>query len=160
MNEQKFDNNEKINQLIVIASKPIYALLIPLGLFFVPVGVWFIVNSFRDTYRKSHWIIGVLMILIYAVIFGVVFNGYRKSVKYFNNVGLKRNDGKEFLWTELSRVVNQIKRKRSGGFAIWRTEIQFKDGSVAWLIPSKVRNNSEVWNFVNNLPCEHTEKRV
>ena len=160
MSEQKFDNETKINQLIVKASKPVYALLIPLGLFFVPFGAWFIVNSFRDTYRKSHWIIGVLMILIYAVIFGVVFSGYRKSVKYFTAEGLKRNDGKEFLWTDLSRVVNQIKRKRYGGFAIWRTEIQFKNGSAAWLIPSKVRNNSEVWDFVNNLPCEHLENRV
>jgi hypothetical protein len=43
---------------------------------------------------------------------------------------------------------------------LWRTEIQFKDGSVAWLIPSKVVDFQEVFDFVNQLPSAHEELNV
>lgn len=41
--------------------------------------------------------------------------------------------------------------------ALWRTEIQFKNGESAWLLPTKVSNFREASEFVLNLPCEHTE---
>jgi hypothetical protein len=41
---------------------------------------------------------------------------------------------------------------------LWRTEIQFTDGSSAWLIPSKVRNFDEVYAYVAGLRCEHVQE--
>jgi hypothetical protein len=46
------------------------------------------------------------------------------------------------------------------GDFLWRTEIQFKDGESAWLIPGKIANFPEVNDYVARLPCEHKTVRV
>lgn len=56
-------------------------------------------------------------------------------------------------------MVKQV-RFRSNIKVIRRTEIQFKNGEAAWLIPAKVSNYREVSQYVDNLPCEQTEVRV
>jgi hypothetical protein len=59
-------------------------------------------------------------------------------------------------------VVDQIRitSLAHGTKAVWRTEIQFRNGESAWLIPTKVGNYTEVREFVRRLPCEHAEIRV
>lgn len=85
-----------------------------------------------------------------------------RPVKYFSDSGSVRNDGQSFAWADLSRVVNQV-RFRPGApntKFLWRTEIQFKSGQSAWLIPAKVSNYRDVREYVDNLPCEQTEVKV
>jgi hypothetical protein len=80
-------------------------------------------------------------------------------VKGFTADGLNRNDGKEFAWTGLNRVVDKMAIKPgSEKKRLWRTEIQFNDGSTAWLIPSKVSNFDEVYAYVSALKCEHVQE--
>jgi hypothetical protein len=78
-------------------------------------------------------------------------------VKKFTAEGLIRNDGKNLAWADLSAVVDRIHTTVRGRF-IWRIEIRFKNGDVAWLIPMKVNNFQEVRAYVNALPCPHTEE--
>jgi hypothetical protein len=58
-------------------------------------------------------------------------------------------------------VVQQVRvRPGTNSKAIWRTEIWFRNGESAWLIPLRVRNFPEVFQLIGTLPCEHTEKNV
>jgi hypothetical protein len=59
-------------------------------------------------------------------------------------------------------VIDQIHRNPRAGFGdrLRRTEIHFKNGQCAWLIPSKIANGSEVERYVAALPCEHKTVRV
>jgi hypothetical protein len=100
-----------------------------------------------------------MLLVAYGAISWLVRRGHARSVKYFSDEGLARNDGRSFAWADLNRVVDQIRITSiaHNTKALWRTEIQFKNGESAWLIPLKVNNFSEVSEFVRDLPCEHTE---
>jgi hypothetical protein len=106
--------------------------------------------------------IGLMCLILFGVVVWLILRGHGKSVKYFSDEGLVRNDGRGFAWTDLSRVVNQfrITSLAHQTKTIWRTEIQFRNGESAWLIPTKINNYREVNEFVRKLPCEHTEFRV
>ena len=90
-----------------------------------------------------------------------ISQGVRQVGQIFSDEGLVRNDGRAFAWAELGRVVNRIRLNRVTGVKYaWRTEIQFKNGDSAWLLPTKIGNFREVYELVGNLPCEHTEVRA
>ncbi len=103
-----------------------------------------------------------MMLVMFAAVMWLVRRGHARSIRYFSDEGLVRNDGRSFAWADLSRVVNQfrITSMAHNTKLIWRTEIQFRNGESAWLIPTKINNYREVNEFVRNLPCEHTEFRV
>ena len=150
-----------MNRLEVKTSNVQFVLALLLGLFFVPLGLLYVVNGLS----KGSVVplgLGLVMLALYGVAIWLVRRGHAKSVRYFSDEGLACNDGRTFVWTDLHRVVDQIRiLPRTGNTrALWRTEIQFKNGETAWLIPSKVSNFREVSEFVHNLPCEHTEIAV
>lgn len=136
-------------------------LIILLGLFFVPMGAMLFYRGISKGFNAAPLGIGAACLVLYAFIIWIVFRAYRKSVKNFSEKGLTRVDGREFAWTELERVVDKMARRRGGsGLMLWRTEIRFKNGEAAWLIPSKVANFDEAYALVNNLPCEHTQENA
>ena len=149
-----------MNQLQVKASKLPLILAILLGLFFVPVGLMSVINGILKGFEVVPVGIGFMMLIIFGLVIWMVRRGQVRSAKYFSDEGLVRNDGRAFAWTDLSRVVDQVRNRPSGMKTIWRTEIQFKNGESAWLIPIKVSNYAEVDEFVRRLPCEHTEVRA
>jgi|SRR6185436_730462 len=146
-----------MNQLEVKLSKLPLILAILLGLFFVPVGLISLVNGILKGFEVVPIGIGLMMLITFGAIIWMVRRGQVRSAKYFSDEGLVRNDGRSFAWADLSRVVDQIRIRPGGMKIIWRTEIQFKNGDSAWLIPPKVSNYAEVSEFVRSLPCEHTE---
>jgi hypothetical protein len=148
-----------MNRLEVKVSKLPFVLSILLGLFFVPMGVGMLVSGVS----KGNIVplsLGFMLLVLFAVVLLLVRRGLVRSVKYFSEEGLVRNDGRTFSWAELLRVEDQVRVGSAGRKTIWRTEVQFKNGDSAWLIPSKVANYGEVCNYVNKLPCEHVEKIV
>jgi hypothetical protein len=147
-----------MNRLEVKTDKLQFIIAFLLGLFFVPIGLWNLVRASSRGFSVMPLVMGLMLLGLYSVVIWLVFRGYYKSVKYFSDEGLVRNDGRNFAWSELSRVVYQLRRSRTGNpRALWRTEIQFKNGESAWLIPIKVSNFREVSEYVNQLPCEQTE---
>jgi hypothetical protein len=140
-----------MNPLEVRADKLTLALVILLGLFFVPMGLGLLTSS-----GIAHSAIGLVCLTLFGVVVWLVRRGHKTSVRRFSEEGLVRNDGQKFAWAELSRVVDKI-RVRNGRKYLWRTEIQFNNGASAWLIPSKIRNYADVAALVRGLPCEHTE---
>jgi len=150
-----------MNQLKVKTSKVQFIMVILLGLFFVPIGLLLLISAVLKGFQIVPLGIGVMCLVIYGVVFWLVLRAYLKSVKYFSDAALVCNNGRSYAWADLSRVVDQIRLHRiTGGKTIWRTEIQFKNGESAWLIPVKISNFPEVHEFVRKLPCEHTEVRV
>lgn len=150
-----------MEKLEVKTGKFHFILIALLGLFLVPLSLFNLINGILDGLKIVPFGIGLMMLLVFGLVVWLIVRGYRKSVKFFSDAGLTRNDGREFAWTDLSRVVNQIRIKPGTNIkGLWRTEIHFKDGETAWLIPRKVANFQEVSHFVGNLPCEHTEVNV
>jgi hypothetical protein len=133
-------------------------LIAVIGLIFLPLGLGIFLNGIAGGLKVVPIVIGTLMLVTFTSVLFVFLRGHRRSVKYLSEQGLTRNDGREFLWAELSRVVDKMYRRSATRKGIWRTEIKFDDGSSAWLIPSKVANYREVRAFINGLQCEHVEE--
>jgi len=150
-----------MNRLDVQTSKlqPMMAALA--GLIMVPIGLASLVSGVMRGFAIMPLALGVMMLAMFGALVALVRKGGSKSVRYLTEEGMERGDGRWLPWTELERVVNQIRvRPGTGSKAIWRTEIWFKNGESAWLLPLRVRNFPEVFQLVSTLPCEHTEKNV
>jgi hypothetical protein len=148
-----------MNRLEVKTSKLSFILAVLLGIIFVPLSLLSLINGVLYGIKIVPLGIGLMMLITFFGVLLLVRRGHSNSVKYFSDEGLMRNDGRSFAWTDLSRVVNQIRitSVAHGTKALWRTEVQFRNGDSAWLIPTKISNFGEVSDFVNSLPCEHTE---
>lgn len=130
-----------------------------LGLFFIPLGLWCLIAGSAKGFAPAPLGLGLIMLATYGAVVWLVRRGHARSVKYFSDEGLARNVGLLLAWADLSRVVNQIRITSicHNTKSLWRTEIHFNSNQSAWLIPTKVSNFLEVSEFVNNLPCDHTE---
>jgi hypothetical protein len=150
---------QEMKRLEVKTSKLQFILAVLLGLFFVPFGLLSLIDGWLKGFAPVPLGIGLMLLVTYGAIIWLVRRGHARSVKYFSDEGLARNDGRSFAWVDLNRVVDQIKITSIAHNTkkLWRTEIQFKNGESAWLIPMKVNNFREVSEYVRDLPCEHTE---
>lgn len=140
-----------------------FVMVVLLGLFMVPLGASLLVGELSKGSRLSpaRLAVGLAPLAAYGAVAWLFRRAHARSVKYFSDEGLVRNDGRAFAWAELGRVVNRIRLNRVTGIKyIWRTEIEFKGGDSAWLLPTKIANFPEVYKLVGNLPCEHTEVRA
>ena len=146
-----------MNRLKVKASKLPFILTILLGLFFVPLGFLSLINGIMKGFEVVPVGIGFMLLISFGAVMWLVLRGHGRSVKYFSDEDLERNDGRRFGWADLTGVVDQIRIRPGGMRVIWRTEIQFKNGESAWLIPPKVSNYAEVVEYIRRLPCEHKE---
>lgn len=149
-----------MNQLDVKTSKLPIVMTILLGLFFVPMAFGLLISGVSKGFAAVPMGIGVMSIVLFTVVLMIVLRGHLNSVKTFNEGGLTRHDGRKFWWADLLRIEEQVRTSPGGRKAIWRTELQFRDGHSAWLIPTKISNFSEVYSYVNSLPCERVEKVV
>jgi hypothetical protein len=148
-----------MNRLNVETRKLQPMMSIVLAVIMVPLGVLSIVMGLSGGVEPVPLGIGVMMLGTYGAVTALSRRGRSRSVKFFSEQGLERNDGRWLSWAELERVVHQV-RDVSGQKHLWRTEIRFAGGEAAWLIPLRVGNLGEVSEFVRRLPCEHAEEKV
>ena len=140
-----------------------FILVVLLGLFMIPLGSLLLIGELSKGSKLAPAMlsVGFAPLITYGVVAWLFRRAYVKSVKYFSDEGLVLNDGRSFAWADLSRVVDRIRLNRITGLKfIWRTEIHFKNGEAAWLLPTKINNFNEVYKLVGSLPCEHAEVRV
>jgi hypothetical protein len=150
-----------MNRLEVKTSKVTAVCAVLLCLIIVPLALGNLYQAISRGRVIAPLLIGAPMLALFGTILWLARRGHLRSVKCFTEEGLTRNDGRRFAWADLSVVVDQLHRRRAmAGDFIWRTEIQFKDGESAWLIPRKIANYPEVSNYVAGLPCEHKTVRV
>jgi hypothetical protein len=151
-----------MSRLVVRSNQSTFVCLVILGLIFIPLSLgnfW----QLRHGFRLSHILWG-LPVLLFAPVLYLVRRGHSRSVKEFAEDGLTRNDGYRFSWADLDCVIDQIHRQNrrvlSSYDMLWRTEIHFKNGGCAWLIPNKIANYAAVSAYTAALPCEHKTVRV
>lgn len=140
-----------------------FAMLVLLGLFMVPLGALLLIGELSKGSRLAPALlaVGFAPLAAYGAVVWLFRRAHVRSVKYFSGEGLVRNDGRSFAWADLGRVVDRIRLNRVTGVKyIWRTEIEFKNGDSAWLLPTKIGNFREVYELVGSLPCEHAEVRA
>jgi hypothetical protein len=153
----------RVKRLEVKTRSRQFVLVVLLGLFMAPLGSLILIGELSKGARlaPAMLMIGFAPLVMYGAVAWLFRRAYVKSVKYFSDEGLVRNDGRSFAWGGLERVVDRVRLNRITGIKfIWRTEIQFKNGESAWLLPTKISNFPEVYELVGSLPCEHTEVRV
>jgi hypothetical protein len=149
----------KVNEmktLDVETSKQQFTAAILLGLFIVPMSFLTMSSAMRRGFRIAPFTLGFAMLTVYVFVLWLVRRARARSVKRFSPEGLQRFDGQSFAWSDLTRVVKQIKKRGYRRF-YWRTEIQFANGKSAWLLPGSISNLEEVSAYIEGLPCEHTE---
>lgn len=141
-----------MDTLIVRRSNLDFILLFLFGLFFIPGGLFFMILGVIDRFQPVFILMGFMLWGCFAGLLILILRAYLKSVKYLTNEGLTRNDGRSFMWSELTRVEKKsMGARRMGGTAVWRTETHFRDGSVAWLISSKANNFEEINDFLQRM---------
>ena len=148
-----------MNRPEVKTNKLPLILAVLLGLFFIPLGLWCLIAGLAKGFTPVPFGLGLMMLATYGAVVWLVRRGHARSVKYFSDEGLVRNDGLVLAWADLSRVVNQLRVTSiaDNTKTLWRTELHFDGHQSAWLIPNKVSNFREVSEVVHNLPCEHME---
>jgi len=130
------------------------------GIIMVPLGLAAIATGLTSGGGIVPVAIGVVMLATFGLVVWLGRRAHAKSVRYFSSDGLERNDGRWLAWADLDRVVYQVRVNRAGAKGLWRTEIRFRNGEAAWLVPLRIRNGRDVSDFVSRLQCDHVEERV
>lgn len=150
-----------MDRLDVETSRMQPVLVAILGLIFIPLGALSLITGVMDGFSMMPVAMGVLMLATFGGVMWLVRRGHTRSVRYFSSEGLERNDCQWLAWADLERVVNQIRiDPATNDKALWRTEIWFRGGQSAWLLPTRISNRPQVDGFVRGLPCEHAEVKV
>ena len=139
-------------------TQPIATVLV--AVIMVPLGFASLVMGLTDGFGIVGVGLGMMMLATFGLVMWLARRGQTMSVRYFSEEGLERNDGRWLPWSDLQRVIYQIRTQPEAVPALWRTEIRFRNGETAWVLPQRVANLSEVGEFVSRLPCEHVEERV
>jgi hypothetical protein len=151
-----------MDRLDVETSRMQPVLVAILGVIFIPLAVMSMITGVSDGGSPVGVMLGLLMLATFGGVMWLVRRGHSRSVRYFSTEGLRRNDGTSLAWADLERVVHQVRVNPAmpGDKKLWRTEIWFRNGQSAWLLPMRVGNRRQVDGFVAALPCEHAEVRV
>lgn len=148
-----------MNRLDVVTSRMHSVMLVVMGILFIPLALASVAMGVSGGIHTTQLGLGVLMLVAYGAVLVLVRRGRSRSVKYFSPQGLERNDGRFLQWDQLERVVHQV-RTVGDEKRLWRTEIRFRNGEAAWVLPLRVENRDQVDSFVRRLPCEHAEMAV
>lgn len=151
---------EKLAQpLRVRTSKTQFVLFVLLALFFVPMSLWNFYRSLISGFAIVPTVISLMIFVGFGSFAVLFFRGMRRLPRLFHREGVTRTDGKKFPWSELKLVEHQYHNSKYSPSqkAVWRIEVRFDKGKV-WLLPLKIVNFAEIYQFVSSLPCEHTEK--
>ena len=148
------------NAPIKIENKNIYGVLFWLILIFF--GGMFLLTTYQSFSSKfitfenaiiRTSLFGIPLILFIAVFLFLMFRAKKNVVKMIDNSGITRGDGKHFSWQDFCGVVQQIAfNRRTQRKYTWRVELTFADGETVWLIPNRIKNSQEVFDYIAQLP--------
>ena len=144
---------------VEVQYKRIYNILfIFIILFFVGMmTLVFLTNGLRLTSA-------ILLFLITSFLLAFVFliiRAKRQAAHLFDASGITRGDGRQFAWNEFQGVVTRIDiNLRTRRKYVWRIELAFASGEKAWIIPNRIKNAEEVFNFVAALPRAYLKDKT
>ncbi|MEO6588409.1 MAG: hypothetical protein ABIP06_03685, partial [Pyrinomonadaceae bacterium] len=76
----------------------------------------------------------------------------RQTLRLFDASGITRGDGRHFSWNEFCGVVTRIDINYAREKYVWRIELAFANGEATWIIPHRIKNAEDVFNYVAALP--------
>ena len=77
----------------------------------------------------------------------------RNAARSIDNSGITRGDGRHYTWNEFCGVISQKAfNRRTHKKYIRRFELAFENGETAWLIPNRIKNYDEVFEYLSKLP--------
>lgn len=132
-------------------------LLAGLSAFFAFLSAFVFYQTLTGAFSTTREIIvkGAFCLFAAAIMLTLVFleiRARRRAVVLFDASGVTRGDGRHFAWEEFCGVIVQTARNRFGRRYVWRDELAFANGETAWIIPGRVANAHEVFEFFNSLP--------
>ncbi len=102
--------------------------------------------------RNVSVILSVLILVFLSVFCFLMLRAKRRTVRLFDASGITRGDGRQFSWNEFGGVVTRIDINYARQKYVWRIELAFANGESAWIIPNRIKNAEEVFNYVAALP--------
>ena len=111
-----------------------------------------ILTNLKGGIRLPMIVIGLFNSTLIGVMYYLLNNGKKRSIKFFDPSGITRGDGQHFLWSDFRGKISRVGRNRYGGTYNWRTELVFSSGGVVWVIPQRIKNYEEVFKFIDDLP--------
>lgn len=132
-------------------------LLIGVGAFFVLMSALIFYQTLfsRFSTKREMIVKGAFCLFLLAFVLFLVFlaiRAHRRAVRKFDETGITRGDGRHFSWTEFCGAVTQTARNRFGREFVWRQELTFFGGETAWIIPNRIKNHGEVFEYISRLP--------
>lgn len=156
------------NAPIKVESKNIYAVLFWLILLFFG-GMFLLITYQSFTSKFSTFenaiirslLIGVPILFFISIFLFLMLRATKNAVKLIDNSGVTRGDGRHFAWQNFCGAISQTAfNRRTQRKYIWRIELAFENGETAWLIPNRIKNAEEVFNYVTALPLAHLKNQA
>lgn len=83
----------------------------------------------------------------------LIIRAKRKAVLVLDENGITRGDGRQFRWSEFQGLITEINFTRVAKQRyLWRIKLAFENGEEGWVIPYRVRNEEEIFEYLAALP--------
>ncbi len=135
---------------IEVRQKRIYDVLFAFVVIFF--GGMILLVLLTNGIRNVSVILTVLILAFLSVFCFLLLRAKRQRVRFFDASGITRGDGRHFAWNEFCGVVTRIDINYAREKYVWRIELAFANGEAAWIIPNRIKNAEEVFNYVAALP--------
>lgn len=143
---------------IEVRQKLIYDVLFAFVVIFF--GGIFLLVLLTNGIRNVSVILSVSILAFLAVFCFLMFRAKRQRVRLFDASGITRGDGRQFSWNEFCGVVTRIDINHARQKYVWRIELAFANHEAAWLIPNRIENAEEVFNYVVALPRAYLKNQA
>lgn len=145
---------------IEVKYKTTYSVLFVLiAAFFTAMALLVSYQTLNSRFESPNGKIIKGIVFPFCLLFVPAFVGYlqirakRQAVKLIDSTGILRGDGRLFSWNEFRGTITQVNfNRRTLRKYVWRVELVFAGNQTAWLIPNRVKNYEEVFNYVDYLP--------
>lgn len=135
---------------IEVRQKRIYDVLFAFVVIFF--GGMILLMLLTNGIRNVSVILTVSILAVLSFFCFLMLRAKRRTVRLFDASGITRGDGRQFSWNEFQGVVTRIDINFVRGKYVWRVELAFANGEAAWIIPHRIKNAEEVFNYVAALP--------
>ncbi len=102
-------------------------------------------------------IIVALIAFFLCVFLFLIIRAKRKAVSVLDENGIMRGDGRQFPWGEFQGLITEIDFTRVAKQRyLWRIKLAFENGEEGWIIPYRVKNEEDVFQYLAALPRART----
>ncbi len=153
-------NTGRLAELQVRTSKFQLIIVILLSLFVLPFSLMLVISNISrgPDLRPIELLIGILPFFMFGIVLWRSVGAHLRSVRSLSADGVQTNSGARYDWSGLDKIIDRVRSRGLDRKHIWRTELHFANGKSAWLLPSRVKNLDEVYDYLSKMRLERTEE--